>query len=70
MGIGFPELVIIWVFATVVPLLVAYYLIKAAVRNGVVEALEKREANLVRGELGLGGERSPNSRSQPPDTLA
>jgi len=61
MALGIPELIILWVFATVVPLLVAYYLIKAAVRNGVVEALEKREANQVRGALGLGGERSPNS---------
>lgn len=63
MGIGLPELIIIWVFSIIVPLLVAYYLMKAAVRNGVVEALEKREANQVRGELGLGGERSPNSRA-------
>jgi len=63
MGIGLPELIIIWVFSIIVPLVVAYYLIKAAVRNGVVEALEKREASLVRGELGLGGEQSPNSRA-------
>lgn len=60
-GIGIPELIVIWVLSIVVPLVVAYYLIKAAVRNGVVEALEKREASQVRGELGLGGERSPNS---------
>ena len=60
-GIGIPELIIIWAFSVIVPLLVAYYLIKAAVRNGVVEALEKREANQVRGALGLSGERSPNN---------
>ena len=61
-GVGIPELIIIWLFSIVVPLVVAYYLIKAAVRNGVVEALEKRDANQVRGSLGLGDERSPNSR--------
>jgi hypothetical protein len=60
-GLGVPELVVLWTLSAVVPLVVAYYLIKAAVRNGVVEALEKREANQVRGELGLGDERSPNS---------
>ena len=56
-------MVVLWTLSAVVPLVVAYYLIKAAVRNGVVEALEKHEANKVRGELGLGGERSPNSRT-------
>jgi hypothetical protein len=62
-SLGIPELIILLAFSVVVPLWVAYHLIKAAVRNGVVEALEKREAGQVRGELGLGGERSPNSRS-------
>jgi hypothetical protein len=57
MGIGTPELIVLWLVAIVVPLTVTYYLIRAAVRNGVLEALRRRDANQVRGE------RSPNSLS-------
>jgi hypothetical protein len=61
MGVGVPELIIIWVVSIVVPLTVAYYLIKAAVRNGVLEALRRHEIRRARGDLG--SERSPNSRT-------
>lgn len=60
-GVGTPELIILWLFSIVVPVTVGYYIIKAAVRNGVREALRRHEADRVRYGLGVGDERSPNS---------
>lgn len=48
--------------STVFMLAVAYYVIRLAVRDGVSDANRKRDTARVRGELGLGPERSPNSR--------
>ena len=44
-------------------LTVAYYVIRIAVRDAVIEANRRIDADRVRRELGLGHERSPNSRA-------
>ena len=50
-------------FVAVVSLTVLYYVIRFAVRDGVVDANRKVDADRVRSELRIGPERSPNSRS-------
>jgi hypothetical protein len=58
MGIGTPELIILWLLSIALPITVAYFLIKAAVRNGVLEALRTHELRRDRGTLG--SERNQN----------
>jgi hypothetical protein len=46
----------------VMAMTVLYCVIRFAVRDGMIDAERKRDADRVRAELGLGRERSPNSR--------
>jgi hypothetical protein len=48
--------------AALVALTVAYYVIRLAVRDGIIEAHRKIDADEVRAEMRLGAQRSPNSR--------
>lgn len=48
--------------STVITMTVLYCVIRFAVRDGVVDAQRKVDAERVRSELRLGPERSPNSR--------
>ena len=45
-----------------VGLTILYYVIRYAVRDGMVDAQRRVDAERVRAELHLGPERSPNSR--------
>lgn len=54
--------VLLGLVSTVIVMTVLYYLIRFAVRDGVVDANRRADADRVRSELGLGPERSPNSR--------
>ena len=47
---------------TLVVLTIVYYLIRFAVRDGVVDATRKVDADRVRAELGVGPECGPSSR--------
>ncbi|HYF71935.1 MAG TPA: hypothetical protein VD864_03885 [Nocardioides sp.] len=55
--------VLVGLLSTLFLLTVAYYVIRFAVRDAVVDANRRIEADRVRSELGLGHERSPNSRA-------
>ena len=46
-----------------VALTVVYYVVRFAVRDGIVDAHRKIDADQVRSELRVGPERSPNSRA-------
>ncbi len=48
---------------TVVALTILYFVVRFAVRDGVVDANRHIDAERVRSELRLGPERSPNSRA-------
>ncbi len=48
---------------TIVALTVLYCVIRFAVRDGMVDAQRKMDADRVGSDLRLGPERSPNSRS-------
>ena len=48
--------------STVIALTIVYYVIRFAVRDGLVDGQRKLDAERVRGGMGLGPERSPNSR--------
>lgn len=48
--------------AALVVLTVVYYVIRFAVRDGMIDAQRKLDADRVRSEMRLGPERSPNSR--------
>lgn len=54
--------VLLGLVSTVITMTVLYYVIRFAVRDGVIDATRRADADRVRGELGLGRERSPNSR--------
>lgn len=49
--------------STLFMLVVAYYVIRLAVRDAIVDADRKMDSERVRSELRLGPERSPNSRA-------
>jgi hypothetical protein len=55
--------ILVGIVLTVVALTIVYYVIRIAVRDGVVDANRRVEVDRVRSELGLGAERSPNSRA-------
>ena len=59
---GIIELGIFLVLATALGLLVAYWLIRLAVRGAIVDAERQLHAEGIRGQLGVGPERTPNSR--------
>lgn len=48
--------------STVVTMTIAYFVIRFAVRDGLVDGQRRLDAERVRGGMGLGPERSPNSR--------
>ncbi|MEP9365420.1 DUF6019 family protein [Nocardioides sp. CN2-186] len=54
--------ILAFVVATFVALTVVYYVIRYAVRDGMLDAHRKLDADRVRSDLRLGPERSPNSR--------
>jgi hypothetical protein len=62
MGLGVTEVLLFTVVSTLLTLTVAYYVIRFAVRDGLVDAQRRIDSARVRDELGLGAERSPNSR--------
>ncbi len=62
MGIGLLGVLLGLVIA-MVTLTIVYYVIRFAVRDGVVDANRLVDAQRVRSDLGLGPERSPNSRA-------
>lgn len=62
LGIGVLGVLLGMVFA-IVGLTILYYVIRYAVRDGMIDAQRKVDADRVRAELRLGPERSPNSRS-------
>jgi hypothetical protein len=62
LGIGVLGVLLGLVFA-IVGLAILYYVIRYAVRDGMIDAQRKVDADRVRAELRLGPERSPNSRS-------
>ena len=47
--------------STVIGLTIGYYVIRFAVRDGLVDGQRKLDAERVRGGMGLGPERSHNS---------
>lgn len=51
-----------WALAGAVGLFVLYLIIRAAVRDGMVAAHVQLDRDRVRGDLGVGRERSPNTR--------
>jgi hypothetical protein len=55
--------ILVGIVLTVVALTIVYFVIRIAVRDGVVDANRRVEVDRVRSELGLGAERSPNSRA-------
>ena len=58
---GIIEVALFFVLATALGLLVAYWLIRLAVRAAIVDAERQLHAEGVRGQHGVGPERSPNS---------
>jgi uncharacterized membrane protein YdjX (TVP38/TMEM64 family) len=54
--------VLLGLVSTVIAMTVLYYVIRFAVRDGVIDANRRADADRVRSELRLGPERSPNSR--------
>lgn len=54
--------VMVGLAVALVGLTILYYVIRYAVRDGVVDAQRRIDADRVRSELRLGPERSPNSR--------
>ncbi|CAI9413025.1 DUF6019 family protein [Nocardioides sp. T2.26MG-1] len=54
--------ILVGLVGAVVALTVVYYVIRFAVRDGVIDANRKSDGDRVRSELHLGHERSPNSR--------
>ncbi|GAA1151802.1 DUF6019 family protein [Nocardioides aquiterrae] len=61
MAIGILGLLVGMVLA-VVGLTILYFVIRYAVRDGVIDAHYKLDSDRVRAELRIGPERSPNSR--------
>jgi hypothetical protein len=61
-GLGVVELALLLLVLPFLALLVLYWVVRLAVRHGSLDAHRAWEAERVRGELGLGAERSPNSR--------
>ena len=59
--IGVVELLVLFPLSVALVLAVLYWVIRLAVRHGVLDAQRAGDAYQVRGELGLGRERSPNS---------
>ena len=62
-AMGIIEVAALFVVLPLLGLLVAYAVIRLAVRHGIVDAQRRLEAERVRDGLQLGAERSPNSRS-------
>lgn len=54
--------ILVGAVGVIVVLTVLYWVIRYAVRDGVVDAQRRLETERVRGEIGLGPERSPHSR--------
>ena len=61
-AIGMPELLLFPVLMSGLALLVLYLVIRLAVKHGNLDAARQREADDVRRQLGVGPERSPDSR--------
>lgn len=61
-GIGIVEMLLIGVALPLIGLFVLYAVIRVAVRDGFVDAERRIDAERVRGSLGIGQERSPNTR--------
>ena len=61
---GIVEVGLFFVVATAATFVIAYWLIRLAVRDGVVDGQRKLEAERVRTDLGLGPERGPNSATR------
>ncbi len=57
---GIIEVGLFFVVATVATLVIAYWVVRLAVRDGVVDGQRKLEAERVRKDLGVGPERGPN----------
>ena len=62
MGLGFLEMILLSVVSTIVTMTIVYYLIRFAVRDGMVDAQRRIETERVRAQLGVGPERGVNSR--------
>jgi hypothetical protein len=62
-GIGIIELLLVAIVLPLVGFALLYAVIRMAVRDGSVDAARKIDSERVRGQVGVGRERSPNSRS-------
>jgi hypothetical protein len=54
--------ILVGVVLVMVVLTIAYYVIRLAVRDGMIDAQRRLDSERVRSELRVGRERSPNSR--------
>ncbi|MCW2842096.1 MAG: hypothetical protein JWN22_12 [Nocardioides sp.] len=61
-GVGVVEVLLVCLVLPFVGLFVLYAVIRMAVRDGSVDAGRRTDAERVRSQIGVGRERSPNTR--------